>query len=198
MTTVTVVEDFDQVRLENAETISKPGPSSLIKTAQTSERSKPLIESKKKRAFRYGTKAERRAEKRKSKVNRHRHKRKWPLKDTGSIDTLLDTSMSHLYSTRTLPLESIGQVRARAGILFPLLRFVSGPTLASLLHSASNRKKIHIQRRTTSSVSITNIPPSSSLTWCRCGDSLILHVNLSLAVFSFDTNRRSKSSTTAA
>jgi len=51
-----------------------------------------------------------------------------------------------------------------AGILFLRGTLVSAVTFVSLTHSASKRKKIHIQRRITSNVSITNMPPSSSLT----------------------------------
>src|SRR5271170_6606445 len=73
-------------------------------------------------------------------------------------------------------------VISSAGILFPLIRLVSGPICASLLHSASNRNAIHIHRRITSRVSMTKIPPSISLTWCKWGESLILQVIL---LFSF-------------
>ena len=44
-------------------------------------------------------------------------------------------------------------------------------------HSVSTLKNIHIQRRKTSSSSIRKIPPSRSLKWSRCGESLKLHVH---------------------
>jgi hypothetical protein len=75
MTTVTVIENFDQIGLENA-----PKPS--ISDAQPAPESPPLKkpksrpESKKKRAFRYGTKAERQSDRKKSILKRNRSNRK--------------------------------------------------------------------------------------------------------------------------
>jgi hypothetical protein len=75
MTTVTVIEDFDQVGLENA-------PKSSISDAQPapqsppSKKAKTRAESKKKKAFRYGTKAERQSDRKKAKLKKNRHNRK--------------------------------------------------------------------------------------------------------------------------
>ncbi len=74
MTTVTVIEDFDQVGLESA-----PKPSiSDAKSQPQQPLKKPKIhpESKKKKAFRYGTKAERQSDRKKAKLKKNRHNRK--------------------------------------------------------------------------------------------------------------------------
>jgi len=60
MTTVTVVEDFDQMGLENADMIPKPQPWKPIAPAAEKAHNKPHdTKKKKKKSFRYGTKAER-------------------------------------------------------------------------------------------------------------------------------------------
>ena len=67
MTTVTVIEDFDQVGLENVDAPPKPTPTSAPTTTQPSK-TKTHPESKKKKAFRYGTKAERQSDRKKAKL----------------------------------------------------------------------------------------------------------------------------------
>src|SRR5271169_2268114 len=63
MTTVTVIEDFDQVGLENVDTPPKPSPTSPPTTTQSvPSKNKTYPESKKKKPFRYGTKAERQSD----------------------------------------------------------------------------------------------------------------------------------------
>lgn len=75
MTTVTVIEDFDQAGLENA---PKPSWSDAQPAPESPPSKKPKLhpESKKKKAFRYGTKAERQSDRKKAKLKRNRHNRK--------------------------------------------------------------------------------------------------------------------------
>jgi len=75
MTTVTVIEDFDQAGLENA---PKPSISDTQQPSQSplSKKTKTHPESKKKKAFRYGTKAERQSDRKKAKLKNNRHNRK--------------------------------------------------------------------------------------------------------------------------
>jgi len=76
LTTVTIIEDFDQGGLENAEGISKPIPEETkeVTVPAHSTKSEALTrERKKKKAFRYGTKAERQADRRKAKLKKHDH-----------------------------------------------------------------------------------------------------------------------------
>lgn len=75
MTTVTVIEDFDQIGLENADAIPKP---STITSQPTPPSKKPKLhpESKKKKAFRYGTKAERQSDRKKAKLKHNKTHRK--------------------------------------------------------------------------------------------------------------------------
>ena len=69
MTTVTVIEDFDQVGLENVDTPPKPSPTSPPTTTQSvPSKNKTYPESKKKKPFRYGTKAERQSDRKKAKL----------------------------------------------------------------------------------------------------------------------------------
>lgn len=53
------------------------------------------------------------------------------------------------------------------------------PPLFALTHSASTRKKIQTHLLTTSASSITNILPSRSFQWSKCGLSFRLHVHRS-------------------
>jgi len=73
MTTVTIIEDFDQVGLE-----SDPNPSIPAANPQPPPLKKPKIhpESKKKKAFRYGTKAERQSDRKNAKLKKNRYNRK--------------------------------------------------------------------------------------------------------------------------
>ena len=78
LTTVTVIEDFDQEGLENVEGIAKRQKLDDEETekTETKESKKPDVqkpEKKKKKAFRYGTKAERRADRDKAKLKRQAH-----------------------------------------------------------------------------------------------------------------------------
>jgi hypothetical protein len=68
MTTVTVIEDFDQVGLENVDAPAKPTQPPVPATTQPSSKTKTHPESKKKKAFRYGTKAERQSDRKKAKL----------------------------------------------------------------------------------------------------------------------------------
>jgi hypothetical protein len=68
MTTVTVIEDFTQIGLENAEAIPQPTESQQHQVQSSSTSPK---ESKKKKAFRYGTKAERQSDRKKARLKQH-------------------------------------------------------------------------------------------------------------------------------
>lgn len=79
MTTVTVIEDFDQVGLETVDAPPKPISAPPTTTPLPSSKTKPHPESKKKKAFRYGTKAERQSTRKKAKLKsqgKSHHKRK--------------------------------------------------------------------------------------------------------------------------
>ena len=75
MTTVTVIEDFDQIGLEKAEDIPKPQNTGPVPTEnpkfQSSEQKKSHPD-KKKKAFRYGTKAERQSDRKKTKLKKQK------------------------------------------------------------------------------------------------------------------------------
>jgi len=76
MTTVTVIEDFHQVGLETVDAPPKPSPANTVQAPPSKTKRHP--ESKKK-AFRYGTKAERQSTRKKTKLKSHskpHHKRK--------------------------------------------------------------------------------------------------------------------------
>jgi hypothetical protein len=75
MTTVTIIEDLDQGGLENG---PKPSISYAEPAPQSppSKKTKTHLESKKKKAFRYGTKAERQSDRKKAKLKQNRHNRK--------------------------------------------------------------------------------------------------------------------------
>jgi hypothetical protein len=64
LTTVTVVEDFDQMGLENADMIPKPEPVQAIVPPNKKKRNATHDDKrkKKKKSFRYGTKAERQSD----------------------------------------------------------------------------------------------------------------------------------------
>lgn len=70
MTTVTIIEDFDQRGLENAETIPKPKSSKPEVPPPSSSKTSTRLDPKKKKAFRYGTKAERQSDRRKAQLKR--------------------------------------------------------------------------------------------------------------------------------
>jgi hypothetical protein len=72
MTTVTVIEDFDQIGLETDATKSTPTEDKKVysKTSSTQPKSHP---DKKKKAFRYGTKAERQSDRNKAKAKKQTH-----------------------------------------------------------------------------------------------------------------------------
>jgi hypothetical protein len=78
LTTVTVIEDFQQDGLENAEGLSKPQISQDKQepsvTTQVKKTEASTSEKKKKKAFRYGTKAERQADRRKAKLKKRNYK----------------------------------------------------------------------------------------------------------------------------
>jgi hypothetical protein len=169
LTTVTIIEDFDQVGLETID--PKPQqPSPPIEQVKVFPSSTTIIPDKipsrleKEESFPlwYKSRTSIRSQKSKSQKTISLHTK------TEINDTL--ESIIFLYQCLELTF-----CNSKAGILFPLV-LVS--ISASLLHSASNRKKIHIHRRITSRVSMKNIPPSSSLTWCKWGESLMLHVIL--------------------
>jgi hypothetical protein len=69
LTTVTVVEDFDQMGLENADMIPKPQPTTPIVPEQKQRNAThDDKKKKKKKSFRYGTKAERQSDLLKTKL----------------------------------------------------------------------------------------------------------------------------------
>ena len=71
MTTVTVIEDFNQIDLENTDP-TPPRPTTT--TTAPAPKSKPSHpEQKKKKAFRYGTKAERQSDRKKLKEKKKHH-----------------------------------------------------------------------------------------------------------------------------
>jgi len=75
LTTVTVIEDFEQGGLEAAQLPINSGAQDQERTSTTqpTKSEKPVNDKKKKKAFRYGTKAERQAERRKAKLKKHGH-----------------------------------------------------------------------------------------------------------------------------
>lgn len=73
-TTVTVIEEFDHDGLENSEIIRQTPSSTAVPSEQVPVKPSKPSEPRKKKAFRYGTKAERLTEKRKSKLKKHAHK----------------------------------------------------------------------------------------------------------------------------
>jgi hypothetical protein len=82
MTTVTVVEDFDQMGLENAELIPKPQPMKTLVPAPDKKHTKHTTpahnsqKKKKKKSFRYGSKAERQTNILKAKLKSRQKPRK--------------------------------------------------------------------------------------------------------------------------
>jgi hypothetical protein len=74
LTTVTVIEDFDQVGLE---TVNPPTHIPDAVEPSPAPKSKKIPpEHKKKKSFRYGTKAERQSDRRKAKLKKQKHGRK--------------------------------------------------------------------------------------------------------------------------
>jgi hypothetical protein len=77
LTTVTVVEDFDQMGLENADMIPKPEPlKPIVQPADQKRNASHDDKKKKKKSFRYGTKAERQSDLLKTKLKSIRKPRK--------------------------------------------------------------------------------------------------------------------------
>ena len=76
-TTVTVIEDFDQNDLTFPDGNIKPSTPEIVNGLGTEaipqKTDKPPQGKKKKKAFRYGTKAERQADRRKAKLKKHNH-----------------------------------------------------------------------------------------------------------------------------
>jgi hypothetical protein len=84
MTTVTVIEDFEQIGLENFDGSGTNEEKPAISSTTPSMASEPQISKKKpeskKKAFRYGTKAERKSDRQKAKLKKVRNKSKRKLK----------------------------------------------------------------------------------------------------------------------
>jgi hypothetical protein len=82
MTTVTVIEDFDQVGLETPIDIPPPNPtpSTTEPHKPQSTDQKPKSHPEKKKKFRYGTKAERHTDRKKAKLKKDKHGEKFGRK----------------------------------------------------------------------------------------------------------------------
>jgi len=76
MTTVTAIEDFTQTGLENTDPTPQPNPLTTTTPSLPPTKSKLHPETKKKKAFRYGTKAERKSDRKKAKLKTKRHQPK--------------------------------------------------------------------------------------------------------------------------
>ena len=75
-TTVTIIEDFDQKGLETANipaSIPEPSAETMCSTVSNVQQAPP--ERKKKKAFRYGTKAERQSDRRKAKLKKYKERK---------------------------------------------------------------------------------------------------------------------------
>lgn len=83
LTTVTVIEDFDQIGLETPLDIPPPQetlPTTTEPRKTPSSTSKPKPHPEKKKKFRYGTKAERHTDRKKAKLKKEKHGEKFSRK----------------------------------------------------------------------------------------------------------------------
>ena len=80
MTTVTVIEDFDEVGLETPIDIPAPPNPTAEPSKPQSAQQKPKSHPEKKKKFRYGTKAERHTDRKKAKLKKDKHGEKFGRK----------------------------------------------------------------------------------------------------------------------